>query len=479
MAIERRPMLVGDRFAASGSGEWMTTLDPSTAEPIAAVPIATRDDVSRAVQSGLQAQRDWATWQPLERAEALHALAARVRESASELCRIDSEDCGIPIRAMEAEVRTGASYLDYFAGLVLELKGQTIPATVGNLHYTLREPFGVVGRIIPYNHPVMFACEKIAAPLAAGNAVVLKPAEQTPLSALRLAALALEVLPAGLLSVLTGDGQKTGAAIVGHPAIQRLAFTGSVTTGQEVLRASAASLKEVSLELGGKNPMIVFPDASVEAAAEAAVMGMNFQISAGQSCGSNSRIFVHRDLYEPFLERFLARVRTIRLGPAVDPRTEMGPLITDAHRHRVRRYIRSGIEEGARLLSGGLVPEDRAGFFVEPTVFDQVRPGMRIAEEEIFGPVATLFVWERVDEMLRLANGVRYGLTANVWTSDLRQGHRIAAALEAGYVWVNGNGRHYVGTPFGGYKASGIGREESIDELFSYTRLKTVNVILE
>ncbi|HKQ00434.1 MAG TPA: aldehyde dehydrogenase family protein, partial [Actinomycetes bacterium] len=427
----------------------------------------------------LRAQRDWAARQPLERAEALRAFAARVRELAPELCRIDAEDCGIPIRTMEAEVRTGASYLDYFAGLVLELKGQTIPATVGNLHYTVREPFGVVGRIIPYNHPVMFACEKIAAPLAAGNAVVLKPAEQTPLSALRLAALALEVLPPGLVSVLTGDGQTTGAAIVAHPAIQRLAFTGGVATGQEVLRASAASLKEVSLELGGKNPMIVFPDAAVDAAAEAAVTGMNFQISAGQSCGSNSRILVHRDLYEPFLERFLARVRAIRLGPAVDPQTEMGPLITDTHRDRVCGYIRSATEEGARLLSGGSVPQDRAGYFVEPTVFDRVSPGMRIAEEEIFGPVVTLFAWDHVDEMLQLANGVRYGLTANIWTNDLRQGHRVAAALEVGYVWVNGNGRHYVGTPFGGYKASGIGREESIDELFSYTRVKTVNVILE
>ena len=475
-------MFINGEFVPSHSDVWMPTFNPSTGEPIASVPVADSRDVDTAVRGAQKAQRDWKLLPPLERGRVIREFAARVRQASQELGELDARNCGIPISAMSREVEYGADFLEYFAGLTVELKGESIPASPGNLHYTVREPYGVVGRIIPFNHPVMFACEKSAAPLAAGNAVILKPADQTPLSALRLAEIAEEVFPAGLFNVLTGDGPTTGAAVVTHPDLPRIAFTGGMETGREVLRSSAPHLKDVSLELGGKNPLIVFPDADLEAAATASVRGMNFHISAGQSCGSNSRIFVHEDVRKEFTELLIGNIRDIRLGNALDQETQMGPLVSADHCNRVLRYIKSGLEDGCQLLTGGSAPSDpalRGGFFVEPTVFDGVHPDMEIAQEEIFGPVVALFGWERESDMLAAANGVKYGLTANVWTQNLTSAHRTASALEAGYVWINGDGRHYLGTPFGGYKFSGLGREESIQELESYTRTKAVHVIMQ
>jgi acyl-CoA reductase-like NAD-dependent aldehyde dehydrogenase len=471
---------IGGDFAASLANERMLTVDPSTGEPIASVPLGAPEDVERAVEAAKDAQRQWVTTPLPRRMQTLRALADRVREHREELAYLDALDSGNPIREMRKDVEYGAWALEYFAGLVPEVKGQTVPASLGNLHYTVREPFGVVGRILPYNHPALFMCAKSAAPLAAGNAVVVKPADQTPLSALRIAALSSDILPPGLLNVVTGDGASTGRSLVRHPGVERVAFTGGVETGKAVLHDAADGVKEVTLELGGKNPMIVMPDADLARAVEGAVAGMNFHISAGQSCGSNSRILLHESVHDAFLDQFLAAVSTIRLGPAVEDDTEMGPLISAAHRERVLSYIEAGRSEGARQLTDGPTPAHlNGGFFVQPTVFADVEPGMRIAREEIFGPVVSVMRWSDEQTLLELANGVDYGLTANIWTNDLRSAHRLAAAVQAGYVWINGDGRHYPGTPWGGYKQSGLGREESMEEIYSFTREKTVHTILQ
>jgi acyl-CoA reductase-like NAD-dependent aldehyde dehydrogenase len=458
----------------------METIDPSTAEAVATVPLGTAEDVDRAVAVARGAQREWSALPLPQRMRALRSLADRVREHREELAYLDALDSGNPIREMRKDIEYGAWSLEYFAGLLPEVKGQTVPASLGNLHYTVREPFGVVGRVLPYNHPALFMCAKIAAPLAAGNAVVVKPANQTPLSALRIGALSVDLLPPGLLNVVTGDGATTGRALVRHPGVERIAFTGGVATGKAVLHDAADGVKEVTLELGGKNPMIVMPDADIARAIEGAVTGMNFHISAGQSCGSNSRILLHESLHDEFVQRFVAAVSAIRLGRAVEEATEMGPLISAAHRDRVLAYIETGRADGARQLTEPTPPESPdGGFFVHPTIFADVIPAMRIAREEIFGPVVSLMRWRDEQAMLEVANGVDYGLTANIWTTDLRAAHRLAAQVQAGYVWINGDGRHYPGTPWGGYKQSGLGREESMEELYSFTREKTVHAILE
>jgi acyl-CoA reductase-like NAD-dependent aldehyde dehydrogenase len=475
---ERLGHWIGGARGSSDGDEWMTTIDPSTEEAIASVPLGTASDVDRAVQAARGAQREWVALSTLQRQRALRAFADRVLAEREDLARLDAIDSGNPIRAMRNDVAYGAASLELFAGFTGELKGQTIPASLGNLHYTLREPYGVVGRILPYNHPALFMCSKIAAPLTAGNAVVVKPADQTPLSALRIAELAGGVLPAGLVNVVTGDGQTTGSALVRHPLVERLGFTGGVATGAAILRDAAAGIKEVTLELGGKNPMIVLPDADLEATVARAVTGMNFEISAGQSCGSYSRILLHEDVYDDFTERFVAAVRALRVGPATDEATEMGPLISARQRERVIGYIQSGIDEGARLLTGGADGRQR-GYFVEPTVFADVEPDMKIAREEIFGPVVSLMRWRDVDDAVEVANAVPYGLTANICTRDLRMAHTLAARVTAGYVFINGDGRHYPGTPWGGVKASGLGREESIEEAYSFTREKTVHTVLD
>ncbi len=381
---------------------------------------------------------------------------------------------------MRGDVAGAVAELRYFAGLGGEAKGMTLPGDPGMLTYTMREPYGVVGRIIPFNHPLKFAAGKCAAPLMAGNAVILKPAEQTSLSALELARLTEDVLPAGVFNVVTGTGAEAGAALAGHPQVPRVAFTGSVPTGRAVLRAGVEHIKHVTLELGGKNPMIVFPDADPQQAARAAVAGMNLRRSQGQSCQSNSRVLVHASVSDAFTAELLALVGQLTVGDPLSESTDMGPLAFRAHYERVLGYIATARHEGATVLTGGGRPEGLdVGFFVAPTVLGDVTPAMRVAREEIFGPVVSLITWSDYDEMVRVANDVEYGLTANIWTRDVSLAHRTAAAIEAGMVWINGSGRKPVGTPFGGYGHSGLGKEGSLDELIGYTRGKTVVTVLD
>ncbi|MGH3279086.1 MAG: aldehyde dehydrogenase family protein [Trebonia sp.] len=473
-------MFLGGRWTASSSGDLIDTIDPTTEELLGAVPKASAQDVDRAVAAGYEAQPGWARLSWNERAAVLFELASRVERHAGDFALLDALDGGISVTGMKRDVSNAVGYLRYFGGLSSEVKGDSLPMPGENIDFTLQEPYGVVGRIVPFNHPIQFAAQAIAAPLAAGNAVILKPADQTPLSALYLAKMAEDLLPAGVLSVLTGDGITTGSAIVRHHAIPRIGFTGSVPTGRQILRDAAEHIKAVTLELGGKNPLAIFPDADPVAAAAACARAMNFTRGQGQSCGSPSRVFVHEDIHDQFRAALLAELEAIRVGDPVDALTEMGPLAFKAHYERVVGYVGIGTDEdGATLIAGGRRPAHLPrGYFLEPTVFDAVSPGMRIAREEVFGPVLALIPWHDADAMVDAVNELPLGLTANVWTSDLTSAMRFVQRVRAGYLSVNGAGQRPIGTPFGGYGLSGLGKDSDLSELLSYARVKNVNVNL-
>jgi acyl-CoA reductase-like NAD-dependent aldehyde dehydrogenase len=474
------PMLIGGSLDYGGGDEWITSLDPSTEEPIGRAPAGTREDVERAAAAAAAAQPGWAAMTVWERAAGLKALAAAIRGRADEVKTLEAADSGNTIAHLGNDLFKASNHFEYFAGLATEIKGDTLPALSSGVHLTMRQPWGVVGRIVPFNHAFMFATANMAAPLAAGNTVVLKSPETSPLSAGILARICREVLPPGVVNIVSGFGLPVGDAIARHPLIRRIGFTGSIRTGLAIQRAAAETgVKKVTLELGGKNPLIVFPDADLGAALDAAVAGMNFAW-AGQSCGSTSRILVHDSLYREAIERLQSMLETIRVGNASDPTSDMGPLNSAPHLERVKALIAAGKRE-ARLVTGGdrpRAPEFDRGYWIAPTLFADVEPGMRIGEEEVFGPVMTLHRWSSVDEMLRVANGTQYGLTAAVFTRDLACAWNTVRRLEVGVVNINGSRMHFVGAPFGGAKNSGIGGEESLDELLSYTHEKAVHFTL-
>lgn len=481
-ALDVTPMWIGGAPATASDGATLDAVNPATGELTARFPHATAADVDAAVAAGERASREWRRTTPDERTAVLVKLAAVIEEHAEELAELDVIDNGSPIREMRRDAHMAVHALRYYAGLTLQLRGETIPGAFDRINYTLPQPFGVVARIIPFNHPFMFAASKIAAPLAAGNAVIVKPSEHTSRSALRLGELAAGILPPGLLSILTGLGPTTGNAIVTHPAIRRLAFIGAADTGRAIQAAAATvAVKHVTLELGGKNPLVIFPDADLTQAVAAAQRGMNFTWQ-GQSCGSTSRLLVHRDIYPAFIEQLAHSVEGMKSGAPLAETTETGAIVNAQQYEKVRRYIAIGQEEGARLVAGGEAlteGEFSKGFFVRPTVFADVDPSSRLAQEEIFGPVLAAMPFDSYDDALRIANSVRYGLTASVFTGDLATAHRFARDVEAGYVWVNEVSKHVHGTAFGGVKDSGIGREEGIEELISYTQPKNVHINFE
>ncbi|KHF38620.1 aldehyde dehydrogenase family protein [Halalkalibacter okhensis] len=474
-------MFIGGKWVDSTSGKRFVSYDPSTNQPLAEVPEGNAEDVSKAVEVAKDAFPSWNKLHIDERGVILRRFADKIRNWAETFGMLDALDSGNPYEAMVADAKKGAGLLDFFSGLGMEIKGQTIQTPGGGLNYTRMEAFGVVGRILPFNHPISFAAGKIAAPLVAGNTVVLKPAEQTPLSALLLGKLAEECLPPGVLNIVTGDGPNCGSALVRHPHVYRIAFTGGVETGRRIIQD--AGIKTVSLELGGKNPLIIYPDADVKKVAAATVAGMNFSRSQGQSCGSNSRVFVHETQKGEFLKEVISLVKKIKCGMPTNPMIDMGPVISKEHYNRVMSYIESAKEEGAELIIGGrhpLNPELEDGNFIEPTVFSEVKHGMKIEQEEIFGPVMSVLSWNDEEKMLYEVNDVEYGLCANIWTNDVSRALRVSERVEAGYVWVNGHGgKRFKGAPFGGYKNSGIGREHSLDELISYTQIKNINIRYE
>jgi betaine-aldehyde dehydrogenase len=480
-AVDKAPMLIDGELVESESGEWLESVNPADEEMIGHVPAASAEDVRRAVEAAGRAFPEWAALNVKERARYLKEVAARLAERAEEVLRVEVIDTGNTIGRMRGDVGKGVDVLEYYAGLGLEMKGETVPSTSQNLHLSVREPYGVVGRIIPFNHPIMFAASRMAAPLMAGNTIVIKPSEQSPLSATMLGEICQEVLPPGVVNIVTGLGEVAGDALVRHPNVKRIAFTGSVKTGMAIQRAAAeVAVKHVTLELGGKNPMIVFPDADLSKAIPSAVAGMNFAWQ-GQSCGSVSRLFLHDSIYDEALAEIRERVEAIRLGDPLDESSGMGPINSKAQYEKVGYYIEAGKEDGARLVTGGSRPEGgrfERGYWMRPTVFADVTPEMRIFREEIFGPVLSVIRWSEVEEVIEMANSVEYGLTAAVWTERLGTAFDAARRVKSGYVWINGVSAHYPGCSFGGVKNSGIGREEGLEELLSYTESKAIHVHL-
>src|SRR6266702_3761586 len=414
----------GGRWQKPKSPRYVDTISPGTGEPLGKVVDGSAADAEAAIAAAKAAFREWRRVLPLERAKMLRAVADVLRKNGDELAMIDAADCGNPYAEMVRDAQMGAAQLDFYAGLVTEMKGASIPMGPDAVNFSVREPFGVVGRIIPFNHPFMFVAGKSAAPLAAGNTIVVKPPEQAPLSSLRLAELIDGILPPGVWNLVPG-GKEVGQVLASHPDVAKVALIGSVPT---------------------------------------------------------SRAFVHEKIYDAVLERVKNSIKRYKPGIPTDPATTMGSIVSKAQYDRVLGYIEAGKQDGARLLSGGKRPSDpllAKGFYVEPTVFADVTMDMRIGKEEIFGPVLSILKWSDEEKMLAQVNQVEYGLTCSIWTNDLVTAHRVAAAVEAGFVWINEVSKHFLGAPFGGYKQSGVGREEGIEELLSFTREKNIHVNLK
>ncbi|MBO0757396.1 MAG: aldehyde dehydrogenase family protein [Bradyrhizobiaceae bacterium] len=474
-----RDCYYGGQWHPPKSGRHVESINPGTGESLGLVADASAADVDAAVTAAKAAFEQWKNVPPLERAKLLRRIASVLRDHAAELAMIDSADCGNPFTEMVSDANVAAGQMEFFAGLVTEMKGSSIPMGPDVMNFSVREPYGVVGRIIPFNHPFMFCAGKSAAPLAAGNTVVMKPPEQAPLSSLRLAELLDGILPPGVFNLVPG-GKEAGGALASHPGVGMIALIGSVPTGRAVMRAASDTVKPVMLELGGKNALIAYPDADPDEVASGIIGGMNFTW-CGQSCGSTSRAFVHAKICDAVIERARAKASHYKPGIPTDPATTMGAIISKTQYERVLGFIESAKKEGATLVYGGGPPKDpqlTKGFFIEPTLFANVTPAMRIAREEIFGPVLSIFKWSDEATMLEQVNAVEYGLTASIWTNDLSTAMRAAKAVQSGFVWINEVGKHFLGVPFGGYKQSGIGREEGFAELMSFTQEKNIHVKL-
>jgi acyl-CoA reductase-like NAD-dependent aldehyde dehydrogenase len=468
-------LLIGGERLDAADGRSFETLDPSTGRAIASVAHAGPEDVDRAVRAARAAFEDgrWSGLPAAQRARLLHGLADLVETHADELAELESLDNGKPVKlAKRVDVRSSAEYLRYFAGWPTKITGDTLPVAWPDMHcYTRLEPVGVCGQIVPWNFPLLMATWKLAPALAAGCTTVLKPAEQTPLTALRLGELALEAgLPEGAVNVITGDGE-TGAALVDHPGIDKIAFTGSTAVGREIGAKAGRALKRVTLELGGKSPNIILPDADLDAAVKGAYQGIYF--NTGQACNAGSRLFVQRDQFDDVVERLAQAAGKARLGPGLEPGTQLGPVISAEQEERVRGYIDKGRAEGAEVVVGG-GPHEGEGFFVEPTLFTAESDELTIAREEIFGPVLVALPYEDLEEVARRANDTEYGLAAGIWTRDLAQAHKLAGMLRSGDVYVNVWGAADPSAPFGGFKASGVGREHGRPGLDAYLENKTV-----
>jgi acyl-CoA reductase-like NAD-dependent aldehyde dehydrogenase len=477
-----KKLFIGGKWVESASGRTFDTIDPSTGEVLATVAEAGAEDADRAVAAARKAH-DTGVWRdlpPSERAKALWRAGDLIEERAMEFAQLESLDNGMPINdALLFHVPLTAATFRYYAGWVTKLDGGTQQTSFPGkyLSYTLREPVGVVAQIIPWNFPLLMASWKIAPALACGNAVVLKPSEETPLSALLLAEILEEAeIPAGVLNVVPGPGETVGARLAAHPHVDKIAFTGSTEVGKLIAKASAASnLKRVSLELGGKSPNIVFADADLARAVSGAFLGIFF--NQGQVCSAGSRLFVQEKVYDQTVNELSNSVKDLQIGPGIDPMTQMGPLVSKTQMDRVLGYITTGNDEGARLVTGGTKAEGLGpGYFVRPTVFADVDGKMRIAREEIFGPVLAAIPFSDEDDLIAKANDTVYGLVAGVWTNDVRRAHRVAHALQAGTVYVNCYHVADPATPWGGYKQSGWGRELGPYALDLYTELKNVIV---
>src|SRR3954447_22040862 len=479
-----RQMMIGGQAVDAAEGRTFEITNPATGRVIATAPLGGREDVDRAVAAARKAfddPRGWASWSATKRGRALAKLAAIVREHIDELADLETRNGGKPISGAKGEILGASFVFDYYAGAANKLFGETIPVSKQpGLDFTLREPIGVVGLIVPWNFPLLMASWKLGPGLAAGNTAILKPASYTPLTALRLAELALEAgIPAGVLNVVTGPGGTAGAAIAAHPGIGKVAFTGETTTGQEIMRLAASNVKKISLELGGKGPKTVFADADLERFASESPYSV-FD-NCGQDCCARSRILVERSVHDRVVELFAEATRNVKVGDPLDAKTEVGPMVHQRQRERVLDYIGIGTDEGAEVVVGGSAPDGDGfaeGAYVLPTVFDNVRPDMRIANEEIFGPVVSIIPFETEEEAVRLANATPYGLSGSIWSRDIARALRVAKGVESGVLSINTNGSVHTEAPFGGYKMSGIGRELGMHALELYTEIKNVYIDL-
>ncbi len=481
VALPTTKLLIGNEWVNSKSGKTFPTLNPATGEEICQVAEADAQDVDRAVKvarAAFQPGSPWRRFSAAERGRLLNKLADLVEKHADELARLESLDNGKPYSvALAADLPLTIACYRYYAGWADKVQGRTIPINGPYFCYTRLEPVGVVGQIIPWNFPLLMQAWKLAPALATGNTVILKPAEQTPLTALRIGELALEAgFPAGVVNILPGYGPTAGGAIASHMDIDKVAFTGSTEVGHLIMEASAKSnLKRVTLELGGKSPNIVFADADLDQAVEGSHFALFF--NQGQCCCAGSRLFVEEKIYDEFVERSVARAKKRTVGDPLDPATEQGPQVDDGQFEKVMGYIESGKQQGAKMLCGG----DRVGsrgYFIRPTVFADVKDEMKIAQEEIFGPVMSILKFRDTDELVERANRTMYGLAAGVWTKDIGKAHAIANSVRAGTVWVNCYDVFDAAAPFGGFKQSGIGRENGEYGLQQYTEVKTVTVQL-
>jgi len=480
-AVEQKKLLINNEWRDASGGKTMEVVNPATEEVCATVASATRDDVDTAVQAARAALNGpWGKMSARERGRLVSRLADRLMERADEVSRLETLHNGKPIfESRQIEIPAAAECFEYYAGWADKVMGETIPVKGNYLTYTLREPLGVVAAIVPWNFPLLLAAWKVAPALACGNVVILKPASQTPLTAIALGEIAVEVgLPPGVLNVITGPGSSVGQAIVEHPGIDKIAFTGDTSTGKGIMRAAADTLKKITLELGGKSPNIVLADADVDAALRGATTGIFY--GKGEVCAAGSRLLVDRSIKDEFMEKLAARAKKMVAGDPLDPKTRYGALASKKQLETVQRYVDVAKKEGASLVAGGGRADigTGKGYFFQPTVFDKVTPEMTIAREEIFGPVLATIEFADLDEAIARANDSQYGLAAAVWTRDVKKAHYVARKLQAGTVWINTYNVYDTAAPFGGYKASGFGREMSSHALEHYTQVKSVWVDL-
>ncbi|MEK7485642.1 MAG: aldehyde dehydrogenase family protein [Planctomycetota bacterium] len=481
---KRKKLLINNQWVDAASGKTFKATDPASGIELADIACGDKEDINRAVKAARNAFENsaWRKMTASERGKKIWKLADLIEQHLEEFAYLETLDNGKPFTiAKIADIPLVVDHFRYYAGWATKIEGDTIPVSVPYapgaqfFNYTLREPVGVVGQIIPWNFPLLMAAWKLGAALACGNCVILKPAEQTSLSSLRLGELIVEAgFPEGVVNIVTGYGE-AGAALAAHPDVDKIAFTGSTEVGRKIIAASAGNLKRVSLELGGKSPNIIFADAPLDVAIKGAASAIYF--NHGQCCCAGSRLYIHKKVYNEVVEGIAEYSKNIKLGHGLDPKTEMGPLVSEEQLSRVLGYIDSGKKEGAKILAGGNRSSEKtlkAGYFVEPTVFTDIKPEMKILQEEIFGPVVCAVPFSEIEEVVRQGNDTPYGLAAGIWTKDITLAHRTAAALNAGTVWINCYNIFDAASPFGGYKQSGYGREMGKYAIDLYTQVKSV-----